>query len=409
MKFDYVATTEDGHIEKGSVQAASKGAVLDGLRQRGLIIMSVTGEGQGRQPKPAANAVVRSLRFGRVSQLDKIMFVRNLGTMLKSGLPLVETLSVVRDQADSKKLKLVTDSVLKDVSNGKTLAASLEQHGNVFSKTVVGMVHAGEASGTLERNLDYIADELERDYELRRKVVSAMIYPAIILSGTLALGIGLSIFILPKLVKMFDTFRVELPGLTQTFLDVATFLVDYGLYVIVGFVAFIIGLRFIARVRHVRSLLHKLVLKLPFIGKLVRDLNLARLTRMLSVLLKSGIIITESIEITEGAVGNIHFKRELGRALSGISKGGSLASSLDNEDIFTPMVRRLVGVGETTGKLEESLAYLADFYEEEVNTITKNLSSVIEPVLLVIIGVVLGFLAVAIISPIYQFTGALSR
>lgn len=409
MKFDYVATTDEGHIKKGSVRAESKRAVSDQLRQQGLIIMSIKAEGEIRSSGSAQPDMARVFRFSRISRLEKIMFVRNLATMLKSGLSLVETLGVVRDQANSKKLKQVTQLIIDNVSNGKTLAGSLQQHSPIFSKTVIGMVRAGEASGTLERNLDYIAHELERDYELRRKVVGAMIYPAIVLSATVMLGIGLSIFILPKLVKMFDTFRLELPGLTQAFLNIASFLVDYGIYVLIAFVASLVGLRFISKLRSVRPFLHKINIKLPFTGKLVRDLNLARLTRMLSILLKSGITITESIEITESSVSNIHYKRELERALRGINKGGSLASSMDNEEVIPSMVRRLIGVGEKTGKLEESLHYLAEFYEDEVDSITKNLSSVVEPILLVVIGVVLGFLAVAIISPIYQFTGALQR
>ncbi len=402
MEFRYIAATQSGVTRRGTLQAASRDEVVQWLRQRNLSVLSVMGRKGGLLSSGQSAG-----SLGRVSQLDKVLFIRHVAIMLRAGLSLVEALTIVQEQTNSKKMKWVIGQLIKDVSNGKTLSRALSRHGRVFSSIVIGMVGVGESSGTLEENLDYIGNELEKDYELRRKVRSALLYPVIVLSATVLLGIGLSIFILPRLVQLFSTFRVELPKVTAIFLSIATFLVDYGWYVLGALAALIFLWRITLRLPSVQHAMDYLYLRLPVFSRLIANAQLARITRILSLLLKSGVTINESLAITAGAIENSVYRVQLAAAKEGVQKGKTLASMLSDEKYFPKMASRMVGVGERTGKLDESLGYLAAFYEDEVDAATKNLSTILEPALLLFIGVVLGFLAVAIISPIYQFTGSL--
>jgi len=208
---------------------------------------------------------------------------------------------------------------------------------------------------------------------------------------------------------MFDTFRLDLPLTTEVFLGVANFLVDYGIYVLIIILVGLVLLKIVSKTKRFKPFFHKIYLKMPIFKKVIKDLNLARMNRSLSILLKSGVTINESLEIATMAVGNVQYENILKDSMAKVKKGTPLATAISHEEYVPSMVNKMIAIGEKTGKLEESLFYLADFYEEEVDNITKNISTVIEPILLIVIGLVLGFLAVAIISPIYQFTGQLQR
>ncbi len=402
MEFRYIAATTTGVMRRGTLEAASREEAAQRLRQRNLSVLAITGR-TGR----LINQSMGDFGLARVSALDKVLFTRHLALMLRAGLSLVEALDTIQSQTPSKKLKQVVKQLIQDVSNGKTLADAMSRHHRVFSMIFIGMVRIGESSGTLEENLDYIAGELEKDYELKRKVRSALLYPTVVLSATIVIGTGLSIFILPRLVQLFSTFRVALPPITVVFLNIATFLVRYGWYVLGAVVVLAVLFRVALLTARVRRLVDRSYLRLPIIKNLIRNAYLARITRIVSILLKSGITINESIDITARAIENSVYRDQLERAQSGVQKGQTLSSLLDDVRYFPTMASRMIGVGERTGKLDESLRYLAAFYEDEVDNATKNLATVLEPALLLFIGVVLGFLAIAIISPIYQFTGSL--
>lgn len=402
MEFRYIAVTSRGMTRRGTLEAGSRDEAIQRLRQRSLSILSISLVKRG-----VFGAAETVSSFGRVSSIDKLLFIRHLAIMLRSGLSLGEALAIVGEQTSSKRFQSVIAQLIHDVSNGMTLSGAMARHARVFTSIMIGMIDIGESSGTLEENLDYIATELEKDYELRRKVRSAMLYPVIVLSATLALGVGLSIFILPRLVQLFSTFRVELPGTTAVFLRIANFLIEYGWYVLGVCVVCIIAWRVTARLGPVRRVLDIVYIHLPVFSHLIINAQLARITRVLSLLLKSGITINESLVITGKAIENSLYREQLIAAKEGVQKGQALATMLGNERYFPKMASRMVSVGERTGKLDESLGYLASFYEDEVDNATKNLSTILEPALLLFIGLVLGFLAVAIISPIYQFTGSL--
>ncbi|MBI5037466.1 MAG: type II secretion system F family protein [Candidatus Kerfeldbacteria bacterium] len=403
MDYRYIATTPRGIVQRGTLAADTATDVAQQLRQRNLSILSIA-------PATGGFSLTNTSGLGgRVGALDKVIFARHLAIMLRAGLSLVESLDTIQGQNASQTMQRVVAELIRDVSNGKSLGDAMSRYPRVFTSIMVGMIRIGEASGTLEENLEYIASELEKDYELKRKVKSALLYPGIVLSATVVLGIGLSIFILPKLVQLFDTFRIALPPTTVVFLSIATFLVDYGWYVLAGAAVCIIGLRVALVAPPVRRVMHRLYLRMPVVQRLIRNANIARLTRIVSILLKSGITINESLGITAQAIENTVYRDLLMSAQVGVQKGQTLSSIFATSQYIPDMATRMIGVGERTGKLDSSLGYLASFYEEEVDAATKNLSTVLEPTLLIIIGLVLGFLAVAIISPIYQFTGSLQQ
>ncbi len=407
MKFDYVATTATGQLQRGTLDAPSRNAVADALEKRRLMPVTINATGTTRHL--VTGGMTWQFGKGGVTYIERVTFCRHLSIMLKAGLSIVEALNVIVEQTSNKKFKRVLNGVIKSVTNGKSLVDSLGDYPRVFSGLVLGMVKIGEASGTLEKNLDYAASELEKDFELRRKVQAAMLYPVIVLSATIVMGIGLSIFILPKLVKMFDSFNVALPIVTKIFLAIANFLVSYGIAMVVVLVAVIIIWRLMTRWPTTQPFFHRFYLSVPIFKKIVAHVNTARTLRMLSILLKSGVPIIESLEITSGAISNVVYKRLLLNAIDSIQRGRSLTSVLTDEKYFPKMANRMIDVGERTGKLEETLSYLSGYYEAEVDNATKNLTSVIEPILLIVIGVILGFLAIAIISPIYRFTGSIQR
>ncbi|MFH0804662.1 MAG: type II secretion system F family protein [Patescibacteria group bacterium] len=404
MEYRYIATTKKGDVKQDTVTASSLDSARSTLARQGLQVVSlhpVTPAADHARPKKLVSS------WGRAALMDRVMMARNLSVMLRAGLPLAEALATLEEQKSAPRMRRIVQMLGADVTNGQSFSSSLARFPRDFSGIFSGMVTVGEASGTLDRNLEYVATELEHDFELQRRVRSAMIYPAIVLSATLVLGTAMTVFILPRMVSMFSTFKLALPPVTKIFLNIATFLVHYGLWVLLGLVAAVVALRVLSKLPAARPWFHRQYLRLPFFGSLIRQVNLTRVTRALSVLLKSGVTITDSLAIAAEVSRNACYQREMLQALASVQRGNSLAAALTNELTIPTMTRKMIGVGERTGKLEDSLAYLADFYEQQVNTATKDLSSVIEPALLIVIGLVMGFLAVAIISPIYQFTGSL--
>lgn len=404
MKFVYTASTKKGEIKEGEIEASSKENVVSKLKSKGLLLLSVEEEGKAKDLKHM------EISFGGITNLNRLMFIKHLVVMIKSGLSLTESLEIAIDQTSSAKMKNVLKNVLERINNGQSFSDSLSFHKKYFSPIVINMIRAGEASGTLSENLEYLGVQLEKEYDLKKKIKGAMTYPIVVLVATFSLGIGLSIFILPKLVKLFKGLNIKLPVLTRIFLGLAEFLVSYGIFLLIGLVILIVLIRILTKWHKTKIFFHKIYLRTPIIKKLSQNTNLARFCRTLGSLLKSGLAINEALEISASVMGNVVFQNKIDEANQGIKKGNSLASQLALEEkLFPRIVSRMILVGEKSGRLEETLFYLAHFYEEEVDNQTKNLSTIIEPVLLVIIGLVIGFIGISIITPIYQISGSLSR
>lgn len=346
----------------------------------------------------------------RVPAQEQVIFARHLAVMSKAGLPLLDSLKMIQKETRSKALLKIMGEVIIDVSNGQFLAASLEKFKDIFGNLFINIIRVGESAGILAENLNYLADELKKKQELRRKVVGALIYPAVVLVATFGITGLLTVFIFPKILPVFKSLNVKLPLTTQILIAFSDLLTNYGPMVILSLAILVIALWLILKLEKVRFYFHYLLLRLPIFGAVVKDLNLANFSRTLGLTLKSGVKIVEAVSITAESLSNLVYKKELLKLTDEVRKGGELSAYFEKKRfLFPAILSSMIAVGETAGNLSETLLYLSEFYESEVDGITKNLSNVLEPILMVIMGIIVGFVAIAIITPIYEVSRTVSR
>lgn len=345
----------------------------------------------------------------RISFLDKLLFTKHLAMMVKSGITLSEAVETIASQTPSKKFHKTLTEISDDIKNGNSFPQALKKHPKVFNQFYITLTEVGEESGTLDENLKYLADQLAKEYTLKKKVQGALLYPTIVLVAVSLVGIGMSIFVLPQLADLFETLSVELPITTKILLFFANTMKNYGIFVISGFVALIILFRIFIKLPIIRPKWDSFLLSFPIFGPLLQNKELTSLCRNLGVMLKSGLPIIKALEVEYLGTENLVFKGYLEKIQKSVNKGKEIRDELDqgNYSRFSPIAVKMIGVGEKTGKLDEAFLYLGDFFEDEVDNTAKNLSVVLEPIILLVIGLVVGFVALAIISPIYNLTGSI--
>lgn len=345
--------------------------------------------------------------FG-VSLNDKAFLAKHLATILKAGISLPESLRIVQRQSHGKLKNVLSDIIVK-VEAGKALNIALSDHKNIFDPLFINMVKVGEKSGSLDESLHHLSVQLTKDAKLISKVKSAALYPMIVLITAALVGGGVSYFILPKLAKLFTSFKADLPLATRILLKISNSLQNYGFYWLGGIIGAIILIYFLLKIPSIRALYDWIKLHTPIAGKLIQSLNLARFCLTLGTLLKNGVAIDEALVITRDAITSIPYKKAINAILTGINKGKTIAEGMDiadpKERLFPTTARSMIRVGETTGSLVDSLLYISQFYEEEVDNITKDLSTSLEPILLIIIAFIVAFVAIAIITPMYSILG----
>jgi len=406
MKFDYIIFDRNNQVKKGTTQAASLREATQLLISQGWFIKKIRPHGQGRFSLGGFN-------IGRVSLIDKVLFTKHLATMLKSGITLNEALEVVAGQTTSRKFKEIILNILARVKTGQNLSNSLEKFPKVFDPLFVNIIRIGEESGTLESNLEYLAHEVSDQLDLRRKIKEASFYPAIILGATGVLILVLAYFVLPKITRLFKTLKFELPLSTKILLWVAELMDKHGGLVVSIIVLGVIAFRIIVTRKFVKPFWHRLVLKLPVISSIVINYNLTLMNRTLGITLKSGLTIDRSILVASQTTNNMVYQKYLSQSLLQVQRGKKFSDALasfkgsKSNPLFPLLMIKMIDVGERSGRLDESLAYLAEYFSKEVDNTTKNLTTILEPLLLVFIGLVVGFVAVSVISPIYQITGQL--
>ncbi|MFA5828897.1 MAG: type II secretion system F family protein [Candidatus Gracilibacteria bacterium] len=349
------------------------------------------------------------ISLGGISATELLFFTRHLSLALKSGLTLFETLTMLQDLA-SGKLKQVLTKIMYLLQAGESFYSSLSHYPQYFSALYLNLVKTGELSGTLEKNLQYLAENLQKTRALKQKVKSAMIYPVFILSAVIVLGFAMSILVLPKILPLFKTLDVELPATTKLLIFVTDMMSAHGAFIIGGFVAFVIFMAWFLRQNFVKPVSHFVILKIPVFGKISQNLNLELFTHTLSTLLLSGIPLDKSLKITADATENRVYRAAISHFVIAIEKGNTLAESFASyPKLFPKMFKYMIAMGERTGSLDSTLKYLSDFYESEVDTTVKNLSTIIEPFLLIFIGGIVGVVALSILGPIYSITGGIKK
>lgn len=344
-----------------------------------------------------------------ISFQEKLLLTKHLSVLVKSGVPISDALQILVQQSAEKNVKRVLTLMQQDIANGQPLSHTMEKFPRIFNGFYINMVRIGEDSGTLEQSFSYLTKQLGDDYALHKKVQGALLYPSLILLATTIMGGFISLFVLPQLVDFFDAFDTTPPLATRILLAVAQYMKVYGAITVTGTVLALIVASFVVRTKHIKPYWHALLLRLPLFGKLLTYNQLSRSTRNLGILLRSGIAINSALATTAETVDNIPFQHAFTEVAQTVKSGQELSAALQKASsrIFPPLVVNMVAVGEHTGSLEDILIYISDFYEEEIDAVSKNLSTILEPVLLLGIGLVVGFVAIAIISPIYELTGSI--
>ena len=344
-----------------------------------------------------------STLFAGFSIKELTHFTKRLAFLIRSGVPILESLQLLHKQNRSSARGKILESVVDDVANGRTLSAGLGRYPKIFGNFTINVIRVGEMSGTLSQNLAYLALELEKRNVLKRKVIGALVYPAFITVATISIATLLTVFIFPKVMPIFISLNVKLPFTTRVLLFMSDFLRTYGLYVLGGLI--VLGVAYFFALRKsdaLRYFVARNILRLPLFGRLVQNYNMTNFSRTLSLLLRSGFNLSESLTVTADSTPNPVFKLECMRTREGVIKGERISQHFEKiPKLFPDMVSHMVAIGEKSGTLSDSLMYLAEHYEAEVDDTVKNLSSSIEPVLMIFMGLIVGFVAVSIITPIY--------
>lgn len=346
-----------------------------------------------------------SLSFGHVKLVDIVMLTKHMSVMLEAGLTLPESLEVLVDQSIGT-LKKVLKRVYKRVNEGGSFAESVEKEPKVFDKVFVSAAYIGESSGTLAENLNRLSIQMEKNAVIRRSIKSALMYPIIVVTITMILGFGVATYVLPQISGIFRSLRVELPLSTRIVMWLANAFDNYGVWIsLVSFI--IIGtIVWFLRLKFMEPIVHKVVLKIPAFGAFLHDIQRARFCRMLGTLLESGTPISETLEIAHSASTNFVYRRAIKKIHKRVDGGDNFSDAIsDYPTLYPSIIQQMVGVGERSGSLGDSLNYLANFYEDKVEASAKNISSLIEPILLVFIGGIVAALAISILTPIYSILG----
>ncbi len=384
-----------GMPSRGEVDAESKQAVADQLKARGLVVLDIADKAGSKELN------IEFLR--RVKPRDLTIATRQMATMVSSGMTILRVLYVLETQTASKLLGETLSAVRKDIEAGISLSAAFGRHRKVFSPLYIAMVEAGETGGMLESPLLRVADQLEKEDALRRQVRAAMIYPAVVISFAIVVLLALVAFIVPVFAKVFKDFGGKLPGLTQVTIGVSHVVTGLWYLLILGTIGIVVAFLRWKKSESGRPLWDRFRLRFPLkIGEIVQKIALARWSRTLSALVSGGVPIIQAIEITGRTAGNVVVERAMTDVIGSVKRAGTIADPIKRTPVFPPMVGHMIGVGEETGSLDTMLSKIADFYDDEVAAAVKALTSILEPVMIIIVGAIVGFVVISMYLPMFK-------
>lgn len=394
---------QTGETVNGMREVASHAMLGQDLLAEGILL---TRYEERKQRLPGAT--ILSALFAHVPILEKLLFARYFALMLRAGLDVKRSLAALTQQSRSKPMKQALEHVIQGVERGDTLADSMAVYYNVFPALFVSFVRVGESTGRLQESLELLAIQLQKEFELRRAVRGGMMYPIVILVALIAVAFAMMVFVIPKLIEVFEGFNVELPLTTRVLIKVSGVFESYWYLIIIGMVALVAGGYSLLKVRSIREVVLHALLYTPVIGPIMQKINLARFSRNLSSLLSSGVSFIEALDILGNNTPHPSYAKILVAAKEHVKQGKALSDFLqDFVRLFPPLVTNIIKVGEETGQLDAVLKEVAMFYEGEVDQTMKNLTSIMEPILMVGIGLAVGALAISIISPIYNLVNVI--
>jgi len=402
-RFSYIAKSEEGLTKTGFLEAKDETELAEALRQEGLFLISSKTEDLSSKDKKF------SLSLGSgVGSKDKLFFIRNLRVMTVAGVALPRAIATLADQARNKNFKRALIKIQEKIIHGQSLSQSMQEYPEIFPEIFQNMVKVGEESGTLEQVLNNLALQLEKQQELKSKIVSALIYPLVVLSAMVGIGFLMLIIVVPQLAETFAELELTLPFTTRIVIWLGTTAKQYWYLLPIVIFGLVFIIRQILKLKSGKRLFDKLFLKLPALSKLVRETSSASFARTLSSLTASGVPLIKSLEIIAGTLDNVYFKDSLLAAVEQVKKGVKLSETLKPyNNLYLPIVVQMVEIGEETGETSQVLEQLATFLEDEVTNATKNLASIIEPLLMLVVGGAVGFFAISMIQPMYSMLEAL--
>lgn len=384
-----------GKTTKGEIEAGNEQEAAASLREKGGIVLSVTA-------KKETGPILGRLR-SRVSLKDKILFTKQLAVMIKAGLPLDQALKVLSEQIPSKAMGRAIHDMARDVEGGIPLSQSMDKHPGIFPSVYINLIKSGERSGKLEDVLFKLADQQEKDYELISKVRGAMIYPIVIFAALLGVMAIIILFVMPQIQKVFDDLDAALPLPTRILLSTSAFAREWFFVIAALVVGGIVGLRiYVKRSEAAHVWWDRVKLKIPIFGPLMKKIAMARFTRTTATLIAAGLPMLEILDTVAEVMGNVVYRDAVRRTRNQVEAGMALSKALGDEKIIPTIVSQVVAIGEKSGNLDFSLSNIADFYDKEVDATTRNLSSILEPILMIAIGIGVGFVVISVISPIYN-------
>jgi len=403
--FNYLAMDSQGRQVKGEVEAKTLTIAISQVRSHGYFPTQVT------EKKAAASKLNINLNIkigGHVKPRQISLFTRQLSTLIEAGLPLLRSITVLKNQLKPCKFQDILSQIASDIEGGSTFSDALSKHPQVFSKLYVNMVKAGEVGGALEKVLDRLATFAEKDLALKKKIKSALVYPSAVITVIFIVLYVIFAFVIPKFTEMYRDMETALPAPTQFLIKLSDLAKERGWYVVPGIiVGIVLFFKLVNRTSKGRLIFDKMKLSLLIFGPLIQKAVIARVTRTLGTLISSGVQILQAINIVKETSGNEVFTRALGTVHDSIREGEGIAAPLQTSKIFPPMVINMIDVGEETGALDRMLMKIADTYEEEVDIAVSGLTSLLEPILIVVMGVIVGFIVVSLFLPLVKLAATI--
>lgn len=398
--FTYSAhKTESGETIKAEVQAESEREAAKLLMSQGLFPISIDLKG--------GNTLLEQAGIGNhVSAKDRVIFTRQLSTLINAGLPLTQSLRTVSEQITNKSLHEIVVGVVSNVESGTSLSQSFAKYPKVFSAIYISLVAAGEASGSLDKALERIAAQQEKDAAILSKIRGALIYPIIVLGVIVAVLVFMITTVLPQVGSLYAGLHVQLPVLTRYLLIISGFITHFWFIVIIALMGLVLAFRNFIKTDRGRSIVDGAKLNMPIFGKIFRKVYMARFSRTLGTMLQSGIPMLEALGIVKDAIANVHVEAVIEKSMSGVRGGKALSSTLENHSEFMKLVPQMIKIGEQSGAIDSMLDRVATYFEDEVDEEVRNISTTIEPLLMVVLGVVVGGVIAAILLPVYSLVGS---
>lgn len=396
--FRYVAKNAESKTVSGKIAAENKAAVVEELRKRDFTIISVN------EIKTASSTGQRPFQGAKVKSDDIVIFSRQLATMVDAGIPIIQGIDALQEQVSNPMFKRTLATIRDDIQHGSSLSAAFAKHPRIFDPFFVNMVKVGETGGVLSAVLDRVATYMEKTLKLKRKVKSALVYPAVVVTMAVIITVFLLVKVVPTFSGIYDSFGQELPAMTQVLMTVSGIMQKQLLYYIGGLIVLVFVLRRARKTKKGRLIIDGAVLKLPIFGDLLRKVALSRFSRTLATLIQSGVPILESLDIVGKTIGNSVLERVVDDVKNAVREGESIAAPLAKSPVFPPMVTRMIAVGEKSGQMEKMLLKISEFYDDQVDTAVDGLTSIIEPLIIGFLGIVIGFIVVALFLPIINIT-----